>query len=224
MRLPVFLGCIAAAVALGVAGGFVGNKSLTQTRSEVALTSIDACHAALLQARTEWAAEEIGHFCFTAFPGFLDGEAARQEREANATMELEAAPVLAPVYAAFTSQSAEGYTEADFDDDALARLEAWVINTIKAKMRVEFAEQGLDLAGMDDRIEADSTYLTVQGKKLAIIKASLGGAVRAVTLLGIDGDQIHRVTCIRKSNHDIRLWSGPCAEEIHKAFGVRLPD
>ncbi len=43
-----------------------------------------------------------------------------------------------------------------------------------------------------------------------------------VTLIGIKGTELLRVSCIRASNHDIPVWFGECGNEVLKTFGVSI--
>lgn len=185
-------------------------------------TSAAECYAAVTSARTELAADALLYKCEKAFPDFLDPPDSHAKVEAKTSRDPQTVPDIAPVHAAYTTQDAGDYSEADLDLGALAAFEAWIIDTTKDKMRLEFAAQGLDIEDFEKRIDTESVYLTAQGKKLAVAKANLDNMVRVVTILGFNGRQMNRVTCIRKSNHDIPLSSGQCSDEIVKAFGVRL--
>lgn len=132
------------------------------------------------------------------------------------------ASTMAPVVAMVTVQSAQGVTNADLDQTGLKNLETWVVNTIIKKSKSKYAELGHDPNSFNPKVEASSVYVTINGKKLAIIKVNENNSVRGVTIMGIKGDELHRVNCIRYSNHDIPVWSGECGKKIQEVFGVAI--
>ena len=64
--------------------------------------------------------------------------------------------------------------------------------------------------------------MTVGGRKLAVVKATMNAEVRVVWIVGLKDDQFVRVTRLRSSNDDITLFSGECATKITVAFGVSV--
>lgn len=127
-----------------------------------------------------------------------------------------------PVMAFTTTQSSEGVTEASFDQEGLQNLEKWIVDTMLRKGRAKYAELGYNPKDYNPKISANSVYITAKGKKLAVIKINAGNSVRSVTIIGINGASLERVTCLRGSNHDIPMWSGECGKEINKTFGVSI--
>jgi len=127
-----------------------------------------------------------------------------------------------PVMAFTTVQSAEGVTEADLDQECLKNLENWIVQTMLKKGRNKFAEMGYNPKDFKPKVSAKSVYVTAGGKKLAIIKVNMNNSMRSVTVMGIQGNELHRVSCIRSSNHDIPVWSGPCGNKIDEVFGVNI--
>ena len=124
-----------------------------------------------------------------------------------------------------TVQSAEGCTDEDLDQTGLKNLETWVVNTMikNKKSKSTYAELGYDPNSFNPKVvEANSVYVTVNGKKLAVIKVNMDNSVRSVTIMGIKGTELHRVSCIRNSNHDIPVWSGECGKKIQEVFGVAI--
>jgi hypothetical protein len=120
-------------------------------------------------------------------------------------------------------QSAEGYTDANLDDTFLANTKAWLLKTMTEGARQEYAKSGYDPSSYKPKLLADARYLQLERGKLALITARSTG-VRAVWVIGIKGDQFHRISCLRKSDADVSVTQGACAEEIFKVFGVRLHD
>lgn len=127
-----------------------------------------------------------------------------------------------PVMAYTTTQTSEGVTEADLDQTGLANLETWIVETMLQKSRNKYVEMGYNPKDFKPKVVANSVYVTAGGKKLAIIKINMDKSMRSVTIIGIKGDELNRVSCIRASNHDIPVWSGECGNEVHKTFGVSI--
>ena len=86
------------------------------------------------------------------------------------------------------------------------------------KSKSKYAELGYDPNSFNPKVEANSVYVTVNGKKLAVIKVNMDNSVRSVTIMGIKGTELHRVSCIRNSNHDIPVWTGECGKKIQEVF------
>ena len=131
-------------------------------------------------------------------------------------------PSMKPVMAFTTTQSSEGVTEADLDQSVLKNLETWIVETMLQKGRNKFAEMGYNPKDFKPKVSANSVYVNAGGKKLAVIKVNMDESMRSVTILGIKGSEMLRVSCIRASNQDIPVWSGECGNEVKKAFGVSI--
>lgn len=127
-----------------------------------------------------------------------------------------------PVMAYTTIQSAEGVREADLDQTALKNLETWIIETFLQKGRNKFTEMGHNPKDFKPHVVANSVYITAGGKKLAVINIAIDNSMRSVTILGIKGKELHRVSCLRASNHDIPVWSGECGNKVGETFGVSI--
>ena len=75
------------------------------------------------------------------------------------------------------------------------------------------------------QINHQATYITVQGKKLAVVKINMENSARSVAVIGFKGAELIRINCLRASNHDIPVFSGACGQEISRIFNVRVnPD
>lgn len=129
-----------------------------------------------------------------------------------------------PIIATMTIQSSEGVTELDFNQSLLDTFESWTIDTLIKKGKRSIADMGHDPSTYNPKIYADSVYIDVNGKKLAVMKFNLSNVARMVVLIGIKKDQIYRVNCLRQSNHDIPVWSDACGDKIYEAFGVSMQD
>ncbi len=127
-----------------------------------------------------------------------------------------------PVMAFTTTQDSEGVTESDLDQAGLANLETWIVETMLQKGKNKYAEMGYNPKDFKPNVIANSVYVTAGGKKLAFIKINMDNSMRSVTIIGIKWNELHRVSCIRASNHDIPVWSGECGAEVSKTFGVSI--
>jgi hypothetical protein len=129
---------------------------------------------------------------------------------------------LKPVVAATTAQTSEGLTEADLSQAVLEKLENWMVETMLKKGMNAYSEMGYNPQDFKPKISADSVYMVVRGRKLAVIRINMDNAARSVTIMGIKGSELLRVSCIRSSNRDIPVWSGECGNEVQKTFGVSI--
>lgn len=101
-------------------------------------------------------------------------------------------------------------------------------NNVK-KTRAAYAETGNDPTKLNPFPVSDSQYVTVGGKKLAIIKITLYPskndhtyATKMVRIVGFTQKGVETVGCMRNSNHDIPVWSGVCGNKIQEVFGVSM--
>jgi len=126
----------------------------------------------------------------------------------------------AKVIAAITRQDSEGGTSDKFDQVLLRNFESWIIETILKKGKNRFEELGYDPNKFNPKVNANSVYLEVSGEKLAIIKIRFEDVMRSVSIIGIKGNELIRVTCFRYSNHDIPVFAGECGNKVNEAFGI----
>lgn len=129
---------------------------------------------------------------------------------------------VSPVITAITAEDGEGSDQSAMDMLALKNLEAAMLKMTIEKARRSYAAQGHDLKTFKPSVQSNAVYMTVGGKKLAVIKATMNSNVRAVWIIGVQRDQILRVTCLRSSNHDIPIFSGECGARLTEAFGVSI--
>lgn len=127
-----------------------------------------------------------------------------------------------PVLAFTTIQDSEGVVEKDMNQAWLAGIESWIVDTTREKARSKFVSMGYSEDKFNLQLSASSVYTIVEGKKLAVVKLDVENATRTVTIMGINQRELIRVTCIRKSDFDIPVWSGVCGDEIKKSLGVSM--
>jgi hypothetical protein len=124
---------------------------------------------------------------------------------------------------AFTTiQSADGLTDEDLNQDTLSILENWVLETMQKKIKEQRINNGDNSDEYISDIKSSSVYNLVDGKKLAIIKINHNNLMRMATIMGIKGNELVRISCMRSDNRDIPIWSGNCGEEISESLGLTI--
>jgi hypothetical protein len=140
--------------------------------------------------------------------------------KAGSSIQNSSSGIIQPVIAMATVQDSGGVTEADFDLDGLKNLEKWITQMAIEKGRQSYLEMGYDPKKFDPKVAATSVYLDIENRKLAVVRLNMGDSVRSVTVIGIDGKSLIRVSCIRPSNHDILIFDGECGEKVRKSFNI----
>ena len=91
----------------------------------------------------------------------------------------------------------------------------------KVMIKAKLAQGGPNPDNPKINISSRSSYVEIGGKRLGIIKMSVSDT-RAVYVVGVAGTEFHRISCLRKSPHEILVMSGICGAKIKDVFGVRL--
>jgi hypothetical protein len=73
-------------------------------------------------------------------------------------------------------------------------------------------------------ISAESMLLVVQGKRLAVVQASVIDRVRDVSILGFKDGRYYKVACMRESSEEISVFFGKCGRIVSKTFGLDPPE
>ena len=81
---------------------------------------------------------------------------------------------------------------------------------------------GYNPKDFNPNVTANSLYVSFAGKKLGVIKINSDNQIRSVTIFGIKGNELHRVTCVRASNRDIPILTGECGNKVKETFGVSI--
>ena len=93
------------------------------------------------------------------------------------------------------------------------------------KGKEQYVRLGYDPDSYKPQLKHQATYVTVKGKKLAVVKISVENSARSVAVIGFKDDELIRISCFRASNHEIPVFSGACGQEISEVFNVRVnPD
>jgi hypothetical protein len=138
----------------------------------------------------------------------------------ESSIQNDGSGIIQPVIAMATVQDSEGVTEADFDLEGLKNLEEWITQMAIEKGRQSYLEMGYDPKKFDPKVTATSVYLDIENRKLAVIRLIMGDSARSVTVIGVDGKSLIRVSCVRPSNHDILIFEGECGEKVRKSFNI----
>ena len=98
------------------------------------------------------------------------------------------------------------------------------MDTVVEKTALTHKSVGLDYDpdAYRQSLRPQSVYVHAAGVKFAITKMRPPG-VRLVSIIGIRGDELVRVMCVRESEEDIVVLSGECGSAIEQAFNVTLP-
>ena len=134
---------------------------------------------------------------------------------------------------AFAEQFAKGLTDARWTTKLLKLQEKSAVDSSLNYGKQLFALAGGANSEWKPSVRHDSTFLTTQGRKFAVVNASLTMdsssiqsdstiAVTAVRVMGIVGKNLVSVGCLRASDKPISVSAGPCAAAIRKAFGVGI--
>lgn len=128
----------------------------------------------------------------------------------------------ADVITAVSTQSSDGVTEADLDQQGLMRLQDWIVNMTAEKTALVSGDAAFDSAAYTQSLNPQSVYISVAGRKLAVTKLRPPRA-RIVSIIGIRGNELIRVLCMRDSPEDIVVLSGACGREVSRSFQITLP-
>ncbi len=163
----------------------------------------------------------IGYLAGAAFFAMVTASSLSQSSSEPSISETNTLG-MAPVTTLASVQSSEGVTEADFDQVSLENFESWIVEEMLRIGKNHFTEKGFNPIDLKPKVEAKSVYLIAEGKKLAIVKVNVENSIRSVTIMGIKGGELYRVGCIRRSNHDIPVFSGSCGNKVEEVFGVSI--
>jgi len=130
----------------------------------------------------------------------------------------------APLFAIARAEEAGGLTESDLTPDFVARLEAGAVGALRDKISTALTVTGRNAwEARDLMIATESMLLVVQGKRLAVVQASVIDRVREVSVMGFRNGRLYKVACMRESSEDISLFSGRCGRVVSRTFDLDPP-
>ena len=147
--------------------------------------------------------------------GYLGKTSAERQNKAEAAARSKNAELRIIV----SRQDAEGVTQKDLDLEALKKLEAYTLETVRKRTKDNQVAEGLPPTDMN--FTAESVYVESGGLKLAVIRIR-NDYLFAVTVMGIVGKELIRVGCLRPSPERIPIASGQCAEKINEVFNITI--
>jgi hypothetical protein len=113
-----------------------------------------------------------------------------------------------------TIESSSGVTEDQMNLELLDIL----TKAVTAQIKDLAAKQEKDGGPTAPLMFPESGYVVMSGKKLAVIKIRSQGAASIAVILGIDKQELIKVTCVNKKNEDVDISKGKCFDEIKKSF------
>ena len=119
-----------------------------------------------------------------------------------------------------TSQSADGVTDDQLTQEVAVAWERYAADRIASKTTAIAKER--DIKGSIPSIKSESVVIQTKNRRLIVVRMLINETARSVEILGIQGETLLRVMCVRESLDEILLTTGSCADQIHETFGVRL--
>jgi hypothetical protein len=120
------------------------------------------------------------------------------------------------IIALVTTQPSDGVTEAQLDNDFLDGFGRWVAERHYANaVKHQQMEGGLPILP----VTPESVFVHIGKRKLVIVRLRTEGVTPFATILGIEGENIVRVTCISRTMRDIPISFGPCGAKVKETFG-----
>ena len=130
-------------------------------------------------------------------------------------------------------QSAKGLTDARWTSKLLKLQEDAAFNSAINEGKQAFMQAGGASADWKPKVNHDSIFLIINGRKFGVVKAALSMefsvgqtrsimAFNAVRVMAIQGRDLASVGCLRAADRPIPVADGPCAAAIRKTFGVGI--
>jgi len=131
---------------------------------------------------------------------------------------------MAKVTAVITRHRDHGLYAVDsgFNAIQVAALEDWLVETAISKWKNLYSEMGFAQRDFSELVHSSSTTMNIEGQELAIIKIDMHDIAKMVVIFGGRNEELVKVSCIRNSNHDVTVFSGPCGDKLYEAFGFRI--
>ncbi|MBX9896291.1 MAG: hypothetical protein K2Y17_00020 [Qipengyuania sp.] len=143
--------------------------------------------------------------------------------EATAKQEptrLPPQPDFSDIEVLVSRQDSEGVTEADFDQQFLANLEAWTLERTAANAAKYWDAAAVPQA--DRALVGESVLLERYGHRLAIVRVKIGDESPTATIVGVKGTELIRIACVARTAGSVPVAAGPCDAKIREIFGDPL--
>jgi len=128
------------------------------------------------------------------------------------------------IVVASASEDADGHTEAEMTQPFLQVIEKHAVDGITRKSKAALAAQGI--TAQFPPLIPSSTYTSIGGKKLAIVKLRNDYA-NQVLVHGFVGNEFRRVICFRTHDFkiDVPVFYGVCGDAVRTTFELKgLPE
>jgi hypothetical protein len=133
-------------------------------------------------------------------------------------------PKFNPILVTDTVQDSEGMSESNLDLVFLENLEKHLSSRFQSKYQANLKNRNIEAKDAPTP-QFSSTYVDIPyrsgEKRLGIVRIYIKN-LQQVSIVGFVGATFHRVSCIRKSDEFIPIWSGKCGAKLRDVFGVSL--
>jgi len=122
-----------------------------------------------------------------------------------------------------SSQDSEGITRKNFDLNYLKYLEAYLVEQSEVETNKTLGLKGY--ATIHVKYSSDAIYVESGSMKLAVIRLRVSDRsnhATAVFIVGVVGNELKRITCVRRSAETISVAYGVCGKKIQKVFGEKI--
>jgi hypothetical protein len=125
-----------------------------------------------------------------------------------------------PIKTALSTESADGYTQAELDIEMLSALEVRTKEIMQSKIKEAVSYYGNK--NYKPNFTTTSTYMFAGKYKLAVINLEAVPYARARVIYGIKGRELLKILCMRNdgTSGNVPISYGPCADKIKSVFGV----
>ena len=145
------------------------------------------------------------------WPLIIGGLVALLSITASVTRTIYAYYQTAPLKPMIMRQPAQGLTDADITPKYAEEVRESLISQTNAKIPEGTGEVG----------GGSAAVMTVGDRRFGVVLMAANGIESVVTVFGIRGDELVRVTCIEEDVADYR--TPECASAIRGALDVQLP-
>lgn len=123
------------------------------------------------------------------------------------------------IFTSVTRQSSDGITEETMSSALVESIGEWMAERMYSNA---VAKQVENSGVVVEKPSPETVIVETGGKRLGVIRFRSQGFTPAVTILGLDGADMVRVSCISNLIEDVAVSQGACAAKIKEVFGVSM--
>jgi hypothetical protein len=142
----------------------------------------------------------------------------RQSTESGAEAATFEAPAAPEIQTRIARAPRGDFTEEMFSaekaDELRVQLEGQYLSGVEEAAR----NSGRDPRLLDLKVDSDAEVSELMGHRIIVIRMAVPGLHRAVTAVGVVGDEIVQVTCMGQSLSAVSLNAGECQSKLGEAF------